>query len=126
MRSPPSRVERMHYSRGGAGLGHTSVGRVLPVPRSGRVCPGSRGNRSRFTLTGIHQHQGAVPQALTQIRRARFIVWRLRRPFLGECQRVSRHFGNARHVCATALRPESPKKALCHTCLVGGTEDKYR
>ena len=30
-RQPPSRVERMHYSQGGAGLGHTSVSCVLSV-----------------------------------------------------------------------------------------------
>ena len=29
LRLPPSRVEHMHYSLGGAGLGHISVGRVV-------------------------------------------------------------------------------------------------
>ena len=43
----------MHYSLGAAGLGHTSVGHVLSVRGSGRVCPGSCGSRSRFDLTGI-------------------------------------------------------------------------
>ena len=56
VRKLPSRVERMHCSVGGAGLGHTSVGGVFSVSGSGRVCPGSSGIRSRFTLTSIPRH----------------------------------------------------------------------
>ena len=59
-RSPPSRVECMHYSLGGSGLGHTSVGRVLSVRGSGRLCPGSSGSRSRWTLTGILVPRGGI------------------------------------------------------------------
>ena len=50
---PPSRVERMQYSLRGAGLGRISVDRVLLLRRSGRVCPGSSGSRSRGALTVI-------------------------------------------------------------------------
>ena len=95
-RSPSSRVERIHYSLEGAGLGHTSVGRVLSVRGSGRVCPGSSGSRSRFALTGILEPQGAVPRTLTLLEVTRFIAWRLRRTFLGECRRGPRHFDECR------------------------------
>ena len=92
-RNPPSRVGRRHYSLGGARLGHTSVGRVFSVRRSGQGCHGSSGNRSRFVLTGILEPQGAIPQALTLLGEARLITWRLRCLFLGECRRGLRHFG---------------------------------
>ena len=35
-------------------------------------------------------------------------------------------FGNFGRVWATALRPDPPKKALCHTCPLGGACNKYR
>ena len=57
------------------------------------VCPGSRSSRSRFTFTGILKTQKAVPPALTLIGGARFIAWRLRRHFLGECRRGPWHLG---------------------------------
>ena len=59
---PPSRVERIHYSLGGAGLGHTSVDRVFSVLGSGRGCPASSGSRSRFALTGIVEPLGPCPR----------------------------------------------------------------
>ena len=86
LRSPPNREVRIHYSLGGAGLGHTSVGTVLSVLGSGEVCPGSCGSRLRFALTGILKPQGDVPQPLTLFGGARFIAWRWRCPFLGECR----------------------------------------
>ena len=109
---PPSRVKRMHYSLGGAGLGHISVSRVLSVRGSGRVCPISSGSRSRFALTGILEPQGVVPQALNLLGGVRFIAWRLRRPFLGNADGARGIFENAGGVWATALRPDPPKKNL--------------
>ena len=35
-------------------------------------------------------------------------------------------FGHAGCVWATALRPDPPKKALSHTCPLGGVSNKYR
>ena len=66
-------------------------------------------------------------QALTLLRGARFIVWRLRRPYLGECRLGPKAFLEPiGHFWATALCPDPPKKALCHTRPVGWTCDKYR
>ena len=65
VRKLPSRVERIHCSLGGAGLGLSLIGRVFSVHGSGWVCSGSSGNRSRFALTGILGPQRAAPQALT-------------------------------------------------------------
>ena len=90
---------------------------------SGRVCSGSAGSRSRCALTGILVLQRSVPQALNPLVGARFIAWGLRHPFLGECWVI---FEANWRVCATVLRLDPRKKALCHTHLVGGTYDKYR
>ena len=103
----------MHYSLGGAALGHTSVGHVLSVRGSGRMCPGSSSSRSRFALTGILEPQGAVPQALTLLGGARFIAWRLRPPFLGECRRGPRHFWECRAYLGYCPAPGPTKKWLC-------------
>ena len=85
---PPSRVERMHYSLWSAGLGRTSVGRVLSVRGSGRVCLGSSGSRSRFALISILEPQETVPSGSNSPWGAKFIVWRRRRSFLGEPDRA--------------------------------------
>ena len=60
------------------------------------------------------------PRALTLLVGAMFIVWCLKRPFLRECRRGPRHFGESR-ACRTHL-----KKVLCRTRLFGGARDKYR
>ena len=53
---------------------------------------------------------GDVPQALTLPGEARFIAWGT--PFLGESDWARIIFGNARHVWATALCPDPPKKSI--------------
>ena len=126
VRSPLSRVERMHYSLWGARLRHTSVGRRLSVCGSGRLCPGSNDSRSRCSLTGILEPQGSVPQGLILLVGARFIAWCLRRPFLGVCRRGPRHFWERQAYLGYGHASDPPKKALCHTRLVGGTKDKHR
>ena len=125
--SPPSWVERMHYSLGGAGLLRTSVGCVLSMHGSGRVCPGFGGSRSRFALTGILEPQVTVSHALTLLGGARFIAWRLRRPFFRGMPTGPEAFLGMPSVSGTrpCIRTHL-KKALCHTRLVYGTEDKYR
>ena len=66
-------------------------------------------------------------QALTLVEVVRFIVWRMRRPFLGECRRGPRHF-----LClpgVSGLRPCTwtyLKQGLGHTRPVSRTYDKYR
>ena len=45
----------------------------------------------------------AVPQALTLLGVARFIAWRLMRPFLGECRQGPRYFGECQ-VCQIYAR----------------------
>ena len=71
--------------------------------------------------------RGLSLQALTLIAGVGFKALRLRFPFLGECCRGQRHFLGMPG--ASGLRPcawTHIKKALCHTRLVSGTEDKYR
>ena len=99
----------------------------LSVHRSGRVCLGSSGSRSRPSdidsgkpafISGTPRpasssFRGASPQALTFLEGARFIAWRLKHLFLGECRRGPRHFVIARHVWATALHLELPKTMPC-------------
>ena len=86
----------MHKSLGGAGQERTSVGNVLSGRGSCQVCSGSAGSRLRCMLTGILEPQGAVPQDLILLGRARIFPWCLRRSFLGECQLGPRHFWSHR------------------------------
>ena len=97
----------------------------LSVHGSGWVCPGSVGSRSR--LSDMNSGKPVFFQALTLIGGARLMAWRLRRTFLEKCQRSPRHFLEPPGMsglwpCTLSLL----KKALCHTCPVGGTNDKYR
>ena len=97
---------------------------------SGRVCPTwipvSR-HSCRAHLDRHPRGWGLSLQALTLLLGARFIVWRLKRPFLGEYRRGPRHFCNCRACLGYDTAPESTKnKALCHTRSVSGTYDKYR
>ena len=70
--------------------------------------------------------RGPSSQALTLFGGVRFIAWRLRHPFLGECQWGPRHFGDCQ-ACLGYGPAAGPtlKKALRHTHPVGGTADKY-
>ena len=100
----PSRMERMHYSLGGAGL-RTQFSRFIG---SGWVCLGSSGRRSRCALTGVIEPQGPSLQALTILGGARFITWRLSHCFFGEYRCCSKHFWNHR----ACLGSGPPKKVL--------------
>ena len=63
--------------------------------------------------------QQAVIQTLTLSGGARFVTWRLRRTFLGECQRGSRYFGEIR-ACRGYGPSHTFKKAMStFACLVG-------
>ena len=79
------------------------------VHRSGQMGSGSSSSQSRpsdmdsrnpafmsraLRLTLLELHRELSSQALTLSREARFIVWHLSCPFLGECQWDSRHFWN--------------------------------
>ena len=78
---PPSRVGCMRYFLGGVRLGRTSVGHVLSVRGSGWVCSGPAGCRSRCTLTGILEHQGAFPPGFNPTRSGlvyRMIKWNMK------------------------------------------------
>ena len=111
-------------------LGHTLVGRV-----------GWEWSRPSNMPVGWHscwvcqdQHprtSGGCPhQALTLLGEVRFIVWRLRYPFLGECRPSPKNFWSCQDM--TWLQPctwthlKKKKNALCHTCPVSGTNDKYQ
>ena len=115
--SSPSRVERMHFSLGGGGLGHTSVGCVLSVRGSGRVCLGSSGRQSRFALTDILKPHGAVLPGSNP-------------PWRGYVHRLAT--GPEAFLgmpVVSGLRPcdrTRLKMALCHTRPVGRTWNKYR
>ena len=103
---------------------------------SGQVCPGFSGSWLRPLDMGskklalmshvlrlvVLEPQRAIPQALTILREARFIAWRLRCLFLGECQWELRHFWSC---WATPQCPDPPKKRLCATIvrLVGCTKN---
>ena len=50
------------------------------------------------------------PEALTLLGEARFIAWRLRCPFLGECRRIRDIFVLGMRVWVTDLRLDPPKK----------------
>ena len=123
-RQPPSKVEHMHYSLGGAGLGRTLVSCVLSVCRSGRVCSGSRSIAPWPASSSLR-----VPssQALTLLGGARFIVWRLRLPILRGMPTELEAF--LKPPGMSELWPYARtllKKALCHSRPVGVTCDKYR
>ena len=84
---------------------------------SGRVC----------LVTGHTSSLGEPsPQALTLLGGVRFIAWRLKRPFLGEYRRISRHLGCRARLGYTPAPETTFKKALCHTCQFGGAVNKYR
>ena len=69
--------------------------------------------------------RGPSPQALTLSRGARYIVWCLRRSYLGKCRRGQSHFWGCWSCLGYGPAPGQLKKALCHTRSVGGTYDKY-
>ena len=123
-----------------AGLGHTSVGcvgrytdlvRCVLVPLAvsqGHLTWIPVSCYSCWACQGWHPWTlgDCPPQALTLLGEARFITWRLRCPFFGECHWGLRHFWSC-WACldySPAPRP-TEKKALCHTRLVSGTNDKY-
>ena len=98
----------MHNSLGGAGLGHTVVNSIrrytvgcamVPVA----VCQGTHWPAS-LSL------RGTISQALAFLWEARFIPWRLRRPFWGNADGARGIFGSAWRILATALRQVPPKK----------------
>ena len=71
--------------------------------------------------------RGPSPLAFTSFGRVGFIARRLRRPQKGECRRGRGHFWKLPDACG--LRPCTRihhKKALCHTCPLGGAGNKYR
>ena len=111
-RRPPSRMERMHYSLGGAGLGRNSVGCVLLVRRSGWVCSGSSGSRSKSTLTGILEPQEAAPPVLTLLGGSGFVAWRMGCFFIVKWRRGSRHFWSCWACLGYGLHLDPPKKGL--------------
>ena len=59
--------------------------------------------------------RGLSPQALTHLGGGRFIAWRLRRPFLGECRRGLVIFMLTRRVLATTLHLNPRKTRPCAT-----------
>ena len=66
------------------------------------------------------------PQALNFLGGFRLIVLRLRRLFLGEYHRGLKHFWSQWVCLGYDPALGNTKKALCHSCLVGRTYDKYR
>ena len=95
-RLPPCIVECMHTLWEALGWDTFQSAALVSTRIWSGVCPGSSGSRSRCALTGIHEPQGAVSQALTLLGGARFIAWCLRPPFLGKYWRDSRHFWSHR------------------------------
>ena len=78
-------------------------------------------------MVNFLEPQGPSPQVLTLMGGVRFIAWRLRYPFLGECRRGLRHFGECwMHLGSGPVPGPTLKKALCHTCPFGGAVHKYR
>ena len=68
-------------------MGHTSAGLGVKWHGSGRVC----------LVTGhTSSLRGPSPLALTFLGGVMFISWRLRRPYLEECQWGPRHFWSGR------------------------------
>ena len=117
----------MHYSQGSAGLGHSSVGCVLSVCGSGRVCPSSSSSRPRFALTGIPDPQGAVASGSNTPWRGQVHCLAPESPLFREMPTEPEAFLGMLGV--SGPRPcawTHQKIALCYTRLVGGTEDKYR
>ena len=90
---------------------------------SGGLCSGCR---SRSTLTSILEPQETVSQALTLLGVARFIAWRLKRPFLGECRRSSRHFWSRQACLGYSPTPRPTQKTLRHSRPFGGMCGKHR
>ena len=103
------------------------------VHRSGRVCPGSAGSWLKLFdckpafMSGVPRPassnlRGPYPQTLTLLGGARFITWCLRHPFL---RQGPRNFFEMLGV--SGLWPCTwihLKKALCHTCPVGRTNER--
>ena len=121
------------------GKGHTLVGRVCRYIDLTECVPGSAVSWSRpfYMNSGrlalifgaprpsSSSFWGSSLQALTFFGGARFIAWRLRRLFLGECRLGPRHFWNCCAFLGYGPAPDPPKKALCYTHPVGRTNDKY-
>ena len=79
---------------------------MLHAARFGRVC----------LITGYTSClRGPSHQALTLLRRVRFIAWRLRHHKKGNADGAWGIFGTAERVWASALRPDPPKKEPCAT-----------
>ena len=120
-----SRVERIHYSLGGAGLGHTLVSCVYRyTDLVGCVLvPVAVGRGGHWPASS--SLRGQSPQALTLLGGARFITWRLGCPFLGGMPKGPEAFLEPLGV--SGLWPCDRtylKRALCHTRPVGETCDK--
>ena len=119
------------------GLGHTSAGCVswytdqvwcililVTVSRGHMTSDsGKLGFMSRVLRPASLEFQGVVPQTLIPSGGARFIAWRMRRLFLGECWRGLKPFWNY------GLTPGSHKKEkkghVPYSCLCGAL-DKYQ
>ena len=92
LRLSPSRVEHIHYSLGGAGLGHTLVGHVgWYIDLVGCVLVTVAVGWGVPWLAFL-SFRGLSHQALTLFEGARFIAWHQRCLFLGEYWRGLRHF----------------------------------
>ena len=124
---PPSRVERMHYSLGGVGLGHFSVGHIgRYTDLIGCVLVPIAVGRSEPWLASSSLRR-LSPLALTLLGGARFIAWYLRCPFFRGMLTGPVTFLEPPGVSGLRLGALSHLKTLlCHTRPVGGTNDKYR
>ena len=117
----------------------THFGRLCwSVRRFGWVCPGFAGSRSRLPnmdsgktafMSGPPRAASSSlkepsPQVLILLGGARFISWRLRCSFLGECQRGMKHFWRCWAFLGYSPALNPPREALCHTRPVGGKNDQ--
>ena len=69
--------------------------------------------------------QGTFPQAFIPFRGLDSSPGAWGAPNKGNANGAVGIFGNTGRVRATALRPKPPKKALCHTCPLGGASNIY-
>ena len=87
------------------------------------------GNWKQPLMSFVHSSslRRPLPQALDFSRGARFLAWRPRHPFLGECQRSPKYFCECRACLdyGSACRP-TVKKALFCIRSVSGTYGKYQ
>ena len=91
------------------------------------IWPGVSLFRWQSVIMASSSLRGPSPQVLTLFGEVGFIASCLRCPFLGECWRTQGIFGTAGHVCGLkSCARTHQKKALCYTCMLGGTYDKYQ